>query len=194
MPQYYAIDKDTLQGIGNSIREVTGSRKKFTPEEMMDEIKNILNAATFILVDQDGNEYPAIYVESDTVLTATENDIRKGTTAVTAEGITEGTKEIPAYHTYEGVAFVPPGGKCEIGVKTYDYTKLQALVCSYSGTLENSVATTRVSINSKVYEAGSTVAIADVSVDHARKKINLGVINEGPDPCVIRFFTYKEEY
>jgi hypothetical protein len=61
---------------------------------MIDEVRNILDAATFILVDKDGNEYPAVYVESDAVITATANDIRKGCTAVTAEGVVVGTLEV----------------------------------------------------------------------------------------------------
>lgn len=87
----YIIDESTLQNLANAIRNVNGENKSYTPEEMIDKVTNIMDSITYILVDENGNEVPAVYMGADTILTATANDIRLGTTAITDEGVTEGT-------------------------------------------------------------------------------------------------------
>lgn len=191
----YIIDSDTLEGLGDAIRSVTGSTKKYTPEEMINEVKDILNATTFILVDKDGNEYPAVYVESDTVVTATANDIRKGTTAITSEGLIVGEKEIPNYKAVEGCATVKPGRAMDISPFSdmYQYTTLQAIVCKYDTSLDNSVSAEKVVIKDKLYNVSSTIALATVSVDSASQSIKLGVINESEETRLIRYMIIKED-
>lgn len=154
-------------------------------------------AQTYILEDEDGNEVYGVLVENETVLTATENDIRLGTTAVTGIGLTNGQKEIPAYHTTEGIKFVPAGSEFTIELiaeDRYQYTKLQALICLFNSSLSNSVATDKVCINDNVYAAGTVESLATVSTDSENKAIKLGIVNETDSPCIIRYFTYKEIY
>lgn len=149
---------------------------------------------TYILVDESGNEYPAVAVSEETVFDATANDIRQGKVAVTDSGVTTGTKEIPAYYTSEGVQAVPGGSAFTItNMKNCEYTKLQALICKFNTSLSDSVATDKVSINDGVYAVDSTEIVATVTVDVENSTINLGITNEGTVPYVIRFFTYKEE-
>ena len=154
-----------------------------------------LAPATYILVDEDGNEVPAALVDEKVDLSATANDIRLGTTAVTAEGLTEGTKDIPAYHTTEGKIDILPGEAIEIHMYSdkCEYTKLQALICEFGGTLQDSVATVKVSIDGKVYEVNSFDPVASVTVDTDKQTINFGMHNESDAPLVVRYFTYKEE-
>lgn len=151
---------------------------------------------TYILVDEDGNEVPAVLVAEQVDLSATANDIRQGTTAVTAEGVTTGEKDIPAYHTTEGKIDIPPGEAVEIRMYSdkCEYTKLQALICKFGNSLQDSVATVKVSIDGKVYEVNSSDPIASVTVDTDKQTINLGMHNESDAPLVVRYFTYKEEY
>ena len=186
----YVIDERTLTGLGNAIRSVTGSNKRFTPDEMIEEVTNILNATTYILVDQDGNEYPAVWVESDTVCNATANDIRKGSVAITPDGVIEGTKEIPAYHTVEGMRVIAAGKNFtleKIG-KASAFSKLQALFCT------DSVAADKVCINTKVYAVNSNSVLSNVTVDDKTQSINFGMTNDTDTPYIIRYFTYREEY
>lgn len=191
----YVIDEETLNGLGDAIRSVTGSTKKFTPDEMMAEIRDILNAVTFMLVDADGNEYEASYIDSDLIYTATANDIRKGCTALTAAGLIEGSKEIPSYHTSEGGVLIPAGERIRIrGLKNCEYTKLQALICVFNTTISDSVATEKVSIEGLTYPVNSNVALAAVVVDPENLSIDFGVVNESDNPQVVRYFTYKEVY
>lgn len=192
----YIIDSATLDGLGDAIRSVTGSTKKYTPEEMIAEVKDILNATTFILVDKDGNEYPAVYVDSDTVITATPNDIRKGITAITAEGVIEGTKEIPAYVTSEGRKIIMNGSKFVLPLPNgnYEYTKLQAIFCPFNTSLNDSVAAKFVAIDGYVYPVDSTVNKTTITLNHENPGVDFGFENDSGVPYVIRYFSYKEVY
>lgn len=48
---------------------------------------------TFVLVDNEGNELTGIVVDNVTVFTATADDILKGKTAGTEDGVVTGTHE-----------------------------------------------------------------------------------------------------
>lgn len=191
----YVIDGATLKGLGDSIRSVTGSTKKFTPDEMIEEVKNILNATTFILVDTDGNEYPAVYVDSDTVCTATANDIRKGSVAITPEGVIEGTKEIPNYRAEEGITFVDPKSTLDIAVFSdmCEYTVLQAIICAYNTTVDDSVSAEKVVIDDAVYNVNSTTVLTKVSIDPEAQTIKLGITNNDEKVLIIRYMIIKED-
>lgn len=198
------IKRTTLEGMAAQIRLLAGIDNTMTPEEMVETLAVLVaggvtplaETQTYILQDENGNEVPAVLVAEETIFTATANDIRLGTVAATAEGVTEGAKEIPPYYVTEGVRAVPAGSAFSITISEKDrhnYTKLQAIICQYSGSMAASVAADKVAINDNVYPVGSTEIVAAVTVDDATKTINLGITNEGATPCVIRFFTYKEE-
>lgn len=151
--------------------------------------------STYILVDSDGNEVVATLVDEATVFDATANDIRLGKVAATESGVTTGTKDIPAYHTTEGVEKIPAGSVLTIPMFSdkCQYTKLQALICTFNTLVSDSVATEKVSIDGKVYNVGSTTVLSEVSVDSVNQSINLSLMNDSDNPVVIRYFTYKEE-
>lgn len=144
---------------------------------------------TFILVDEDGNEVPAVLVDEEVTLTATANDIRINTTAVTEAGVTVGEKVIPAYHTTEGMVGILPGEAFAIERMgdDCDFTKLQAIFCT------DSVAAQNVCINTKVYAVNSTEVISDVTIDVNTQTINFGLVNNSTIPYILRYFTYREE-
>ena len=192
----YVIDSETLEGLGEAIRSVTGSGKKYTPEEMIAEVKDILNATTFLLVDEAGNEYAAAYLDSDVVTTAGPNDIRKGYTAITAEGLIEGEKEIPSYYTMEGYCLITNGSEFNIQFfnDDYDFTKLQAIICPFSGSITGSVSADRVCVEGKVYAVNTTEALSTVTKDASNRRIKLGITNDSGNPYLLRFFTYREVY
>lgn len=158
----------------------------------------VANPQTYILQDEDGNEVAAVLVESSTVFTATENDIRAGTVAATSEGVTTGTKVIPSYHTTEGYRIITSGSKFETVALTesdkYDFTKLQVIICPYVGSIAQSVAAEKVAIDEGVYATNSTELLANVTRNAQTKTIDLGIVNETDSPYVLRYFTYKEIY
>ena len=150
----------------------------------------------YVFEDEAGNEFYATYADNVALVTAGSNDIRYGMTAVTEGGITVGEKDIPAYHTTEGIQVVPVGEEFRIRIRNanrYDYTKLQAIICAFNTSLDDSVSADKVCINNKVYSVGDTTPLATVSLDHENKEIVLGITNNSEVPFVIRYFSYKEE-
>lgn len=191
------IDEEILRSIADSIRKRTGATELIYPGDMSIEIKDgiPLDATqTFILVDEDGNEIPAVLTEEEIPITATPNDIRKGVTAVTGSGVVTGEKVIPSYYTHEGVRAVPVGSGFVIPIVDYDYTKLQAIICPFNKNFDDSVSAEKVVINDNVHNVLSTDIITSVTRDESNSQINLGFINDSSKPYILRYFTYKEIY
>lgn len=191
----YIIDSDTLDGLADAIRSVTGTTRKFTPEEMIEEVKDILNATTFVLVDKDGNEYPAVYVDSDVLITATPNDIRKGTTAITAEGVVVGEKEIPNYRAVEGNVAIRSGRTMDVPLFSdmCEYTAIQVIVCDFNTNIDDSVAARKIAVDDNVYNVASTEILSTITVDPTLQTIKLGLANDSDKTAVIRYMIIKED-
>lgn len=192
---------DKIKAIADAIRNKTGTEGKMTLDEMAEAIEYMdpgsggALPSTFILVDEDGYEIPAVLTEEEVELTATANDIRKGTTAVTEDGVITGEKDIPVYHTSEGYVLITPGSAVRIQVVAdCEYTKLQALICGFNTSIPNSVATEKVCINDSVYLVNSTEVLSTVTVDTSTKTINFGITNTSGKIQILRFFMYKEIY
>lgn len=149
---------------------------------------------TYILVTSDGQEIPAVLVDELTVFDATENDIREGKTAATDGGVTLGTKIIPSYHTREGKRLVPDGTDFILPAIDYDYTKLQAIICPFDTSPDNSVLAEKVAIEDNVYNALSTDVLAEVKKDATYARVDLGITNNSGKSYIIRYFMYKEIY
>jgi hypothetical protein len=190
-----------IKAIGDAIRDRTGTTDEMTLDEMAETIGSMNvgggddDTNTYILVDENGYEVPAVLVDEPVMLTASAaTDIRKGMTAVTDEGVVTGEKDIPAYHTTEGSKVITNGSRLIIPILDYNYTKLQAIVCSFNTTLSNSVSANKVAINGSVYPVKSTVAESTVSVDETNQRIDLGSTNDSGSPVIIKYFSYKEIY
>lgn len=151
---------------------------------------------TFVIVDEDGNEVHAVLVDDEIAITATPNDVRKGVTAITNDGVIVGEKEIPVYVTLEGRRQIKSGARFEIpylsSQSMYDFTKLQAIICEFNTTLTNSVAADKVVINENVYPVHSTESIGIVSKNAASAKIDIGITNNSDKSYVLKYFMYKE--
>lgn len=148
---------------------------------------------TYVLTNADGTQRVYAVKSSDTAvtLTATENDIRLGATAVTNTGYTEGTKDIPAYHTQEGRKIVLAGNKISLTLDTYDYTNMQAILTAYNTNVSESVAAYAVVIGGVVYSANETTKLADVTIDDNTQTINFGITAD--EKTVLRYFIMREE-
>lgn len=164
-------------------------------------IGNVIGATvkmpeTIILVDEHGNEYPAVMTDEEVELTATVNDLRLGKTAILPSGVEEGTKEIPLYNTREGYVKIQSGRNLQIKFFSdrCQYTKFQAIICEFNTSSSDSVSAQMVSINDKVYAVNSTSELSDVTVDPDVQSVELNVVNNSDTPVIIRYFTYKEEY
>lgn len=192
--------KDKLTSIADNIRDKSGETKKMTIDEMNQEIawmeSEFDETETYILVDVHGNEIAAVATDEVVEITATPNDIRIGTTAVTGDGIVEGEKEIPSYNTYDGSRLVLQNSPLEVPhTKAYDYTKFQAIVCAFNTDSANSVAAIKVAINDNVYGVNSTVSLSTIAKGtDTNRSVSFGINNDSGGICVIRYIMYKEVY
>lgn len=151
---------------------------------------------TLILTDENGNELFGVVTDSEQILTANAStDIREGVVAVTDKGIETGSAVIPNYNTHEGSKLILNGKSLVLYMpRYYDYTKLQAIVCSYNTNLTNSVSSEQVVINDNVYAVRSTDIVSSVTIDANSESINFGITNTSGSPCLIRYFMCKEMY
>ena len=150
---------------------------------------------TYILVDEDGNELAGVLLEEEVDLTATPNDIRLGTTAITDAGVTEGEKEIPSYRAEEGFKIIKTGYQLDIPLYSdmCEYTYLQAIVCDYNTSIRDSVSAKKVVIDNNVYAVESTDSLAVVSSDEILQTIKLGLSNDNDTSVVVRYAIIKED-
>jgi hypothetical protein len=192
---------EKLKAIADAIRVRTGGTEPLTLDEMVEAIESmevsddVIN--TYILVDENGNEVPAVLVDEPVTLTANATtDIRKGMTAVTDEGLVTGEKEIPGYITTQGKIGVKPTKPLRIRLFSdiCQYTKLMVTVCDYNTSLNDSVSATLVVLGDYLYNVGSSTPIANVTVDAENHSIDLGLINDRDSTIVVHYMTIKEEY
>lgn len=189
--------KARLTSVADAIRDRTGETGKLTIEQMKAEIEYMPagdDGETYILVDEEGNEIPAVLTAEEVDLTATANDIRLGSIAVTDDGVITGEKEIPAYYVAEGYRLVTEGSLFAVPHAYYDYTKLQAIICTYNSTPSESVEAKKVAILDNVYDVNSTVSISVINKDDTNARVDFGFTNDSGSMCVIRYFMYKETY
>lgn len=151
---------------------------------------------TVKLVDENGVELVGVVVDQEVVFTANAaEDIREGKVAATDAGIVTGSAFIPNYKTCEGTKLVLNGNSFSLFMaENYDYTKLQAVICSFNTNLLNSVSTEKVVINDNVYTVQSTEVLSSVTKDPTNTSINFGIKNTSGNPCLVRYFMYKEMY
>lgn len=152
---------------------------------------------TLILEDESGNEVIGVVTGSEVIFTATDNDVRKDMIYASDNGVSIGTKVIPAYHTFAGTKVIAKGKTVTIStlntdVDVYDYTKLQTLICLFNTNISNSVAAEKISVDDSVYNVKSTEAIATIVKDHDTKTINLNITNDSDKNWILRYFGYKE--
>lgn len=195
MDKLYSIKESTLKGLGNAIRTVSGETKTYTPEEMIEKVTTIMDSITYILVDENGVEVPAVFVENETIFTAEADDIRLGKVAANQNGVVEGTKEIPTYRAEDGYVTVKPGKSMDITMFSdmCQYSTLQVIVCGYNTSVTDSVSAEKVVIKGKVYNVGSTAVLSEVSVDSTAQSIKLGLTNTSDYSVVLRFMIIKED-
>lgn len=191
---------DKLTAIGDAIRSRVGNTNKMTLDEMADTIESMnpdsTDSQTYMLIDENGYEIPAVLVDEEVELTATANDIREGVVAVTDDGVITGEKFIPSYYTSVGTRAIPNGSSYTLKLENrnaYDYTSFQCIICSFNTSLSDSVSAEKVVINDKVYQSNSDIALSTLTKDSTNKTVEFGIINDSGSPCIIRYFTYKEE-
>lgn len=148
---------------------------------------------TVILQDENGNEVATgVVVKSETVFTATTNDVREGKVFASDSGIAIGTKNIPNYHTTYGCKVVSAGKTIVIDVPEYDCKNLFVVVTTYDTSLSNSLLSTYIAIDGGMYAVNNTAKVSDITIDAENKQINLGIT--ATEKSVVRYLVTKEEF
>ena len=148
---------------------------------------------SYVLTNAAGTQkaYAQLSSKTPITLTAQANDIRLNTSAITNEGYTEGTKEIPAYHSRTGLKVIQAGSDCSITLDKYDYSQIQITISKFNTSVYDSVEVVAVSIDDSIYDAKSTTKLSDITIDKDTETINLGITADVK--YVLRYFTMKEE-
>ena len=152
---------------------------------------SMLTPKSLVLEDDNGNSFVGVIVGEETVLTAQASDIKIGKIAATDDGITEGT-DTKTYHTVEGTKLIASGRDIVLPTPHYDYSKLQAIICSFDTNLAQSVSAEKVAINNQVYSVLSTDSLSIIQKNDESSCIDFGLVNTSDSMCVIRYITYKE--
>lgn len=150
---------------------------------------------TMIIIDSEGNELTGVVTEKLQVFDATDNDVREGKVYASDSGVSTGTKNIPAYHTFEGAKIVTRGSSFSVYLgEYYDYTKFQAIICPFNTNLSNSVAAEKVVILDNVYNVQSTISLGKITLNSNTQSVDFEFTNTSNISYLIRYFTYKEVY
>lgn len=148
---------------------------------------------SYVLATSDGTQraYSQLSSKTPITLTATADDIRLNTSAITDVGYTEGTKDIPAYHTQTGRKIIEANSGVSLTLHKYDYTKLHVTLAKYNTSITDSVEVVASSVDDAVYEAKATTKLADITIDANTETINFGITADVKS--VLRYFIMKEE-
>lgn len=181
-----AAIKAALENQGKEPTEALG-----TYAGLIDTLENPEDVTYCVTVDGENKAFAQLYGQEKVTLTATANDIRQNTSAITDTGYTEGTKDIPAYHTETGKKYIAAGKAITLNLDKYDYTYLQVILTKFNSSISNSVEAYAVVIEDAVYQANSTTKLADIAKDDSTQTINLGITAD--ETTVLRYFTMREE-
>lgn len=147
------------------------------------------------IVDDNGNTIIGTVTDSEVIFDATRDDVKVGKIFASADGVQEGI-DTRTYRTIHGTQIVPAGGNFSIKLSDYElynYTKFQAMIATFNTTQLNSTSVMKVSLNDAVYDVNSNVKISDVTKNSSTKSIDLNIVNNSGNSCVIHYAVYKEE-
>lgn len=160
--------------------------------ELIEELDNE-EQVSYVLTNADGTQkvYAQLSSKEPVTLTAKANDIRLNTSAITNDGYTEGTKDIPAYFSMYGKKIVYENEEATLTNHETDYKNLMVTITPFNSSLDESVEVTYASIDDSMYEAKSTTKISDITVDLDTETIHFGVTVT--ELSVLRYFVVRKE-
>lgn len=150
---------------------------------------------SFRIKDNNGVELIGVVTGQETIMTATENDVREGKVFASENGITTGTKRIPAYETTQASCFILQGESFSIPLEKYDkydYTKVQGIITKYNSKPLQRMSAEKVIIGDNVYAVNSSEVLSTITKNAETKSIDLNIVNDTNDIYIIYYFTYKE--
>ena len=182
-----AAIKSALEEKGKAPTEKLG-----TYPDLIKELDNE-EQISYVLATSDGTQraYTQLSSKTPITLTATANDIRQQTTAITNKGFVEGTKDIPAYYCSYGYKIIPAGQEATIISHETGYKNILVTITSYNSSVDKSVSVGYSSVDDSMYEAKSTTKISNITKDLENEQIKLGITVT--EKSVLRYFVVREE-
>lgn len=150
---------------------------------------------TIQIENSDGSTILGVVTGEETILTATDEDIKIGKIAATDGGIVEGTNTI-TYETTTSYRLILPGEEFSIPLSNhniYDYTKFQCIIVAFSSDYSTSVESLAVTVNDSVFSVATSEKISYITKNHNKKSIDLNFTNDTNKIYCIRYFTYHDE-
>ena len=185
--------RDIKAGIKTSLenqnKEPTDSFASYSG--LVDDLENPDDITYCVTLDGENKAYAQLYGQEEITLTATANDIRINTSAITGNGYTEGEKEIPAYFSRYGYKIIQSGQEVIITGHETDFKNLMITIATYDSSIDESVSVNYVSIDESVYEAKSTTKLSDIEKDLDNEQIKIGITVT--EKSVLRYFVVREE-
>lgn len=147
---------------------------------------------SFVIADENGNEFTAVTTEEVTVFDATPMDVRVGKTFASENGVQVGMKIIPSYHTRYGYKLVLANKEVKISIPEYNFNNLFVTISTYNNNFDDSLSTTYVAIDGGMYAVGNTTKVSDIIIDKTNELINLGITVT--EKSAVRYLVTKEEF
>ena len=185
--------RDIKAGIKTSLenqnKEPTDSFASYSG--LVDDLENPDDITYCVTLDGENKAYAQLYGQEEITLTATANDIRINTSAITGNGYTEGEKEIPSYFSSYGYKIVPANSEATLTIHECDYKKLMVTIATYDSSASESVSVDYTSVEDSMYESKSATKVADITKDVDNEVIKLGITVTAKS--VLRYFVTREE-
>ena len=167
------------------------SDKIATYAGLIDELDNE-EQTSYVLSNSDGTQkiYAQLSSKDKVKLTATANDIRINTSAITNKGYTDGEKDIPSYYSTYGSKIIQAGSRAVIDNLEYDYKSLMVTISTFNTNISSSLSVNSTSINNNIYECKSNNKLSSIEIDSVNQRIDLGITVQ--EKSVLRYFVVRE--
>jgi hypothetical protein len=192
-----AENLQTLINIKNGLKEALNRQGKAPTNAMgsyaglIDGLENPERVVYTVTLDGENEVFAQLHGEEKVQLTATPNDIREGSVAITETGVITGEKFIPSYISRYGKKYVLANSEAVITGAATDYKQIMISIAPFDSSLDASVGINYVSVDDSVYDVNTGLKVASITKDVANDRVNLGVI--ATEKSVLRYFLVEEE-
>lgn len=150
---------------------------------------------TFILTDDDGNEFTGVVTDQEKVFDARPTDVRINRKFVSNEGAQTGENTI-TYRTQTASCLILPGQEFSIPLKNYnqyDYTKFQSMIVLFNSDYSSNANAYGITIEDRVFSVESSALLSNITKNSDTKAIDFNIVNNTENTYEIFYFTYREE-
>lgn len=192
-----AENLQTLINIKNGLKDALNRQGKAPTNAMgsyaglIDGLENPERVVYTVTLDGENEVFAQLYGEEKVQLTATPNDIREGSVAITETGVITGEKFIPSYISAHGAKLTPANKPVTLSSYESIYDQIMVTLAPFESSINESVAIRYVSIGDSIYDVTTGSKVSDIKKDIANEQIVLGITPT--EKSVLRYFVLREE-